>query len=296
MKLNKKILIFASFFLLACSVCQGQERGNLRPGPGGPRKEEPRQKTIKAGGEVAFSVPRDVLDRGYDRYKWEIDDRKLKIISYDKSSATFLGIASTPSTVINYKYFYKVKDKDGKDKTESATIPFTVTILKVAPTSIDVRPETTVGWGVNSYLSYRLWPEYSEADMHFLTDNPNVVTINSSGNAYGVALGEANVYVKTDNGLEAVTHVTCVIPEVSNIKVKGYDKKQKLYVGDELQLEAEYSPVHSEPSLTWSSSDETKATVDAYGYVKIVGKGTVHIICKDISGVKGDVKLKSKER
>lgn len=261
------------------------------------KKEDPTHKTIDAGGQVGLSVPKHIFDR-YEvtSYLWSSSDHsKASVISSTKTSATVDTYRSTPGTVITYKYYYKTW-KDGKEVTESATIPFTITINRVAPTAIKVNQETSVGWGVESYLKYELYPRCSEAAMQFDSDNPNAVTINSQGKAYGVALGDAIITIRTDNGLEASTHMECVIPAVSKLYINGYDKEEKLYVGDEIDLSYTFAPVHAQPTVRWYSSDKEIATVDENGHVKIVGKGTVHIYCASTTNnVKTDIKLKPKK-
>lgn len=58
-----------------------------------------------------------------------------------------------------------------------------------------------------------------------------------------------------------------------------------MYVGGQVSLSATVSPDNaSDKSVTWTSSNNAVATVDATGLVKAVGKGTVEIVASTING------------
>lgn len=58
-------------------------------------------------------------------------------------------------------------------------------------------------------------------------------------------------------------------------------------VGNTLQLVATISPLNADdPSVTWSSSDETKATVDEDGLVTAIADGSATITCMSTDGDK----------
>lgn len=297
----KKLLLFVAFFSMAAMACNAQSTGKkilnaIVDGltSDGNKKDSPTHKYIEAGGQVGLVAPRNAVEEATS-YSWSpAESDKVRVVSSSKNSCTIQGLRSTSGTIVNYKYYYKIY-KDGKEKTESTTIPFTITISRIDPEAITIDQETTVGWGVTAQLRPRFTPQFAEAGLSFDSDNTDVVKVNTNGVMTGIALGDANVRIRTSNGLETETHVTCVIPPVSKIEVVGHDKKEKLQQGDEIQLDYRYGPEHAEPNVTWSSNDEEIATVDQTGHVKFVGHGTVHIICTDRSGAKGDVKLKPKK-
>lgn len=260
------------------------------------QKDTHTHKTTDAGGQVAFNVPKEILSRASGQwYSWEVSESsKAAVVSSTRNSAVIKGKYSTSSTVINYKY--KVREfRDGREKEETVSFPFTLTVNRVEPTAITIDQETTVGWGVSSQLHPKFTPEYSEAGTSFDSDNTNIVTVSANGVVTGQQLGSANIIIRTENGLQTQTHITCVIPPVSKIQVVGHDKKEKLYPGDEVQLSFNYAPEHAQPQVRWYSSDSQIATVDENGLVKILDHGTVHIYCEDKNGAKNDIKLKPKK-
>lgn len=297
----KKSLFFVAFFAMTAMTCNAQSFGEkilnaIVDGLSDDKKKDtPTHKYIEAGGQVGLVAPKSAVEEA-SSYSWSpAESDKVRVVQSTKSSCTIQGLRSTSGTIVNYKYSYKYY-KDGKEKTENVSIPFTITISRIDPEAVTIDQETTVGWGITSQLRPRFTPQYAEAGLSYDSDNTNVVQVNSNGVMTGIALGEANVRIRTSNGLETETHVTCVIPRVSKIEVVGYDKKNKLIPGDEVQLDYRYAPEHAEPQVTWSSNDEEIAKVDQNGHVTIVGNGTVHIYCTDKNGAKDDIKLKPKKK
>lgn len=296
----KKMIILFAFLAMTAMTCNAQSTGQkiLNAIVDGltsdGKKDTPTHKYIEAGGQVGLVAPKNAVADATS-YSWSAaESSKVRIVQSSKNSCTVQGLRSTSGTVVNYKYNYKII-KDGREKIESATIPFTITISRIDPEAITIDQETTVGWGITSQLHPRFTPQFAEAGLSYDSDNTDVVRVNTNGVMTGISLGEANVRIRTSNGLETETHVTCVIPAVSKIEITGHDKHDKLYPGDELQLGFKYGPEHAEPSVTWSSNNTEIATVDENGLVKIVGHGTVHIYCTDRSGAKDDIKLKPKK-
>ena len=260
--------------------------------------DSPTHKYTDAGGQVAFTVPKDVLSQASDSwYMWDPEEsRKVKIVSSSRTAATVRGVKSTSSTVINYKYRTKIVGKDGKEKEEVVSYPFTMTIYRVTPTGLTINQESSVGWGVNSTLNPRFTPEYAEAGLSYDSTDPSVVSVNSDGVMTGRTLGEADIIIRSENGLETSTHVKVVIPSISDISITGFNKKMKFYVGDVLHYGYCYSPLHAEPSVTWYSTDSSIATVDQEGTVSFIAPGTVTIVCKDRTGCYDQFKVKVRNR
>lgn len=298
----KKLFIIISLFTLTAAANAQSTKDRIAEAivdaifGDGKKKDDFTHKTTDAGGQVAFNVPKEILGRASgDWYSWEVSEsNKAAVVSSTRTNAIIKGKYSTASTIIKYKYKVRIVT-DGKSKEEIEVFPFTLTVNRIEPTSITIDQETTVGWGLTSQLRPKFTPEYSEAGTSFDSDNTSVVTVSANGVVTGQQLGDANIIIRTENGLQTQTHITCVIPPVSKIKVIGHDKKEKLYPGDEVQLSFNYAPEHAQPQVRWYSSDSQIATVDENGLVKILDHGTVHIYCEDKDGAKNDIKLKPKK-
>ena len=294
--MKKTALLIVMCLAFSANTLQAQSVGEMIVNALlGEKKEDPTHKYIDAGGVVGLMLPQNITRKGLTSVYWSpVDSRYVRVKEQSGNSAVIQGLRSTSSTVVNAKYSYKTI-VDGKEKTVTETFPFTITIKRVDPTSITMPQITEVGWGTSRSLPIRLMPEYSECDFLFDSSNTNIATVNANGSLYGVALGETDVLVKTSNGLQCETHVVCVIPGVSEVRITGFDKNVKYVAGDEFKLGFSYAPEHAIPEVTWSSKDPEVATVDNEGNVKVLSHGTTHIIVTDKTGMKNDIKLKVKK-
>ena len=252
-------------------------------------------KYINAGDQAHFMVPKNILGSAHgDWYQWSTEYDKVRIVSTSRDGITVRGVKSTSATIVKYRYKVKVI-RDGKEHEEEMSYPFTLTIRRVEPTSLTINQETTVGWGTRCSLATVLYPEYSEAGLTYTSSNPDIVSVDSYGTLTGNALGEADVFIKSDNALEASTHVVVGIPAVSEIRITGFDSRIKVYPGDTMRLGFQYAPEHADPSVSWISTDSHVATVDQSGLVTFLEAGTVKIICQDIDGAEGSVRIKCRK-
>lgn len=297
--MKKILLLIVACLSLSISEIHAQSIGRAIVDAllgGSEKRDDPTHKHIDAGGTVGLVLPQNITRRELTSVYWSaVDSRYIRVKESNKTSAVVQGLRSTSSTVVNAKYSYKTI-VDGKEKTVTETFPFTITINRIEPTSITMPQLTDVGWGTSRWLPIRLKPDFSEIDCLYDSSNTNVAIVNADGSLYGVALGEADVVVRTTNGLECSTHVRCVIPAVEAVEIRNFDKKAKHIVGDEFDLDYAYSPEHAIPEVTWSSSDPEVATVDNAGHVRCISHGTTHIYVTDKTGKKNDIKLKVKKK
>lgn len=131
-----------------------------------------------------------------------------------------------------------------------------------------------------------------------------VATVDASGTVTAVAAGEADVTAASKDGKTSLTCKVTVTepvePEVEEVEEADDDDAVKMAVdntegGDAIQMMADSGVVIPETvaveTLTWSSSDETVATVDQTGHVTPVGIGECVISATNAAGenVTGDV-------
>lgn len=113
------------------------------------------------------------------------------------------------------------------------------------------------------------------------TSDDSVVTVDEEGNITGVEEGMAMITcISEDIGITgAITCQIRVIPEDIIATDFQLDPAEgTVYIGSTLQINAVFDPVTTtDQSLTWSSSNEALATVDANGLVTGVAEGDVTI-------------------
>lgn len=80
-------------------------------------------------------------------------------------------------------------------------------------------------------------------------------------------------------------------PEPTGVTVTAADDATEVEIGSSLQLTAVVAPAGAKQVVTWSSSDDEKATVDENGRVSGVGAGPVTITATAKEGVSGSINL-----
>ena len=121
------------------------------------------------------------------------------------------------------------------------------------------------------------------------SDKPAVATVDDNGKVTAVKAGEATVTVTTrDGGKTATCRVTVSDREIKVTEITL--AALAFYVGESKAITATVKPDDAtNKALTWKSSDETVATVDATGKVTGVkiGTATITATARDGSGVSG---------
>ena len=111
------------------------------------------------------------------------------------------------------------------------------------------------------------------------SSNGSVASVDASGRVTAVSAGSATITVKTeDGGKTATCAVTVKNPIVHVTGVTLNRDVMDLYVGDTGQLKATVTPEDAtDKSVTWQSSDNAVATVDAGGLVTARSSGSAYI-------------------
>ena len=204
--------------------------------------------------------------------KWSSSDPKVvKVSSSGKITALKTGKA-----VITCK-----TEQGGK----TATCTVTVKAVKITEIKLN-RTSGTIPYGKSYQLKATVSPENASAKgLKWTSSNPEAVSVTSDGLVK--ALKAKSSAVITCTSADGKVSATCKI-KVGAIKVTGIEitkKSASVDVGKTIQLVAVISPSKaSDKSVTWSTSDESVATVDKNGVVTGKSGGTATIYCKTNDG------------
>lgn len=181
---------------------------------------------------------------------------------------------------------------DALDTPELPELP-TLDISKIALRVIAAVP---VAIGSSQSLAAAIQPESaSSAPVIWVSNDESIATVDENGVVTGISKGLTYIrssipYLSYGSSIAVYVHDDAPAPvSVSSITIDPM-VIDKAVVGDKIQLEATVLPENADDkTVTWSSSNENAATVDADGLVTITAPGTAVIAAtaNDGSGVKG---------
>lgn len=196
---------------------------------------------------------------------WKSSDPEVVKVSRGKLTAVAEGTATITATAIN-----------GVSDSVQVQVFATGVILDKQALSLNV--------GEAGQLRYKLTGDAPTGSIEWLCDDPGIAMVTSDGEVIGVGVGETRVVARVDSGAEAACQVTVTEKPVRELDLSK--SKIKLKVGETYALQCKVRPSDAtDKRLEWASSDESIATVDAFGNVTAVGKGSAKIGVRASNGV-----------
>ena len=114
-------------------------------------------------------------------------------------------------------------------------------------------------------------------NVQITSSNTNVITVSSSGLLNAVGVGTSTITIKSLSGSAVSTKITITVNSPGYFDI-SYETDSYVQVGEEVKLNAIYVDNNgSKKNVTWSSLDESIASVDSNGYVYGIKDGTVTI-------------------
>ena len=175
----------------------------------------------------------------------------------------FRHVALLAAAILSMASFWSCK----KDE-----LPDSIAVIGV---SLDKR-SITITVGSTETLTATIEPEDADnQNITWASDNPEVATVNEKGKVTGIKAGKAVITVITEDGEKTATcKVTVKDKEINVTEVKLNKTETTILVGASETLVATVLPENAtNRNVSWKSSDEAVATVDANGKVTGVKAG-----------------------
>lgn len=194
------------------------------------------------------------------------------------STSEFMYAYALPMTGANTS---TVPAKKALTVTKTVNVPVTGVALDLSELNLLVGASQTLTATISPTT-----PPASDQVVTWTTTNADVATVSSSGEVTAQGVGNATITVTThDGGLTATCAVTVTKVEVTSVNLNH--TALDLPLGGKTTLAATVVPDNaSYPSVTWSSSDDNKATVSSTGLVtaKAAGSVTITATADGVSG------------
>ena len=161
-------------------------------------------------------------------------------------------------------------------------------IDSLCPTSISLNVSSLKLTAKSTYqLSATAKPDTASQVVKWASNNKKVATISSTGLVTAVAPGTALIRASSDRSTSrnrTIKLTVSKLPAPSKILLSPADTK--IEKGDTLQLTATPYPAEADPSVKWTTSSSSIATVSSSGLVTARSTGTVKITAKSSSNSK----------
>ena len=160
------------------------------------------------------------------------------------------------------------------------------TSVKVGGVSLD-KPSLQLAVGENYALKATVTPENAtDKTVTWSSSDNAVATVSETGNVIAIKVGDAMITATSvsDNSKKAGCAVTVTEKTIAVTEVKLDKENLPMTVGEKFTLTASVSPENAtNKSLTWSSSDESVATVSDKGEITAVKAGDATITVTSVS-------------
>ena len=193
---------------------------------------------------------------------WSSSDTSVATVENGKVTAVGKGDATITVTTVEGSF----------PATCTVTVKVPVTEVSLNQTTMDLKV------GESGELTATVEPaDATNKNVAWTSSNESVATVDANGNVTAVSEGTAIITVTTADGNKTAT---CTV-NVKSVPVESVTLNKtslSLTEGESAQLTATVMPENAtNKAVTWTSSDQSIATVDADGTVKAVKAGTATI-------------------
>ena len=241
----------------------------------------PTNQSVTAGNTATFTVAASGENLSY-QWQQSTDNGQSWTDISEANAATYTTAATTTS-MNGYQYRCVVINSAGSVTSDAVTL--TVTPVPVTGVSLD-KITLELFTGNTATLTATVEPgNATNKALTWSTSDNTVATVDENGTVTAVGAGEATITVTTEDGEYIATCTVTVTVPVTGVKLNK--ETLELFTDGSETLTATVEPGNAtNKNVTWSSSDETIATVDNNGTVTAVGAGEATITVTTEDGCK----------
>lgn len=218
-------------------------------------------------------------------------NKALDITSSDPTVATYVDGKVHPLKAGKTDIEATAQDGSGV----SGKCAVTVSAADVAVTGVTIAPDTAaLKVGETQQLTPTITPSNAtDKTVTYTSSSDTIATVSASGLVTAEAEGEATITVTTRDGSKTATSVITV--SAADVAVTGVTiepKTASIAVGATQQLTPTVAPANAtNKNVTYSSNEDSVATVNASGLVTAVAAGEATITVTTADGAKTDTSV-----
>ncbi|MDE7452256.1 MAG: Ig-like domain-containing protein, partial [Paramuribaculum sp.] len=178
--------------------------------------------------------------------------------------------------------------------TTRRTASCTITVKAVDADAIILNRENVeITEGDYVKLTSTVSPENTtDKSVTWTSADETIATVDALGKVKARKPGTTHITATTANGISALCDVTVLTPIIYADSISLNIHEEELIQGESAQLTATVSPENAtDKSVTWTSADETVATVDDTGKVKAIDRGETEIVAITANGLTASYKI-----
>lgn len=233
------------------------------------------------------------------------EDPEIATIEFTKVSSTSYVYYKITGVAAGETYVY-ASSKDGSITSEKLKVIVEGSGANITDISFTDKEDVTVrvGQDVDGVVNVTLkntW-SYSQDDVVFVSDNPDVATIEFVKASYGktvyykihgVSQGQTTVYAQSNDGVISSNKITVTVPEPVKVESITLDQENlTIGVGETASVTAAVLPEEADnKEIKWSSSDTAIAIIDEKGYIVGTADGTCVITAESSDGISASLNL-----
>ena len=229
---------------------------------------------VTAGAEIEVRPAPTTLTLPFESLTLGKGDRiilKPRIDEGAQTTFTYKSSAAAYATVDANGQIVAVKSGEATItvKTHNGLVCKLALKVKKAPEDITAVPEEiTLGVGETSVIAYKL-SSGSASTVSYRSLNTEIVSVDESGMVTALALGQAEIKLTCHNGIVTTAKVNVVAAPKAAAMVTA----DVLGVGMECDSVVSLWPAEASSAVSFSTSDETIASIDANGHIKAISPG-----------------------
>ena len=230
---------------------------------------------------IEYILNYETIPKGYESLiKWDSSDKSVAVVENGVIKTINQGVTTLTASYKNVESILYLTVVDS-----SSDSPDVIDDKIVNVSSISLNQEN-ISLNVND--SYRLIASVlpnnaTDKKVFYESSNSAIVSVSSDGYLYALAKGSAKITASTSNGIKAYCNVTVSENSTNNQSISLNLSTVSLNVGGKVQLVETITPNNNVSNVTWSSSDNSVATVDN-GLVTARKVGTAIITAKLSNG------------